>query len=1167
MSLTSKNQLLIAFKKLVGKAHTNAQFGSANESVASNVQLDNSTIFAQPIPSAPNTTLYSITNNIVERVQFSLVSISLSQYTAVGAAGGGITADGDGAPTQGTFTNGIHAYALTLPSNYTTLSSNPKKGTGVFINGQSLTGSNGVLQVVPERYGASYPAQVSSSSGILAALDEEDYLLDPYSGILFLQDINRVPTSVTAYIYIGDYLNQIVSGSTAQFTTISASIVSASQYVGLPSFSAIPGGTDQTVQFNSGSTFSGSNQLTYNYNTNILSGTIARFSVVTSSFTGSGAGLFNLTASGISNFTNDVRGQFSAGTNITIVGGVISSTGGGGGTPGGTNTTIQFNSGSTFSGSTNLVFDYTNNILSGTVARFTTVTASLIGTASFATNAGNANTVTNGVYTNTNNTFTAVNTFSNFYITGSITGSDAKFISITGSHAGSGAGLTNIPNTGLVNSSVTVGSTNIALGGTATTLQGITVLTGSTITGSIALFSQITSSFSGNGANITNITASGISNFTNDVRSQFSAGTNITIVGGVISSTSGGGGTPGGTDQTLQFNSGSTFSGSTNLIYNYTTNVLSGTTAQFTTITASNGFISGGLTVGNYIQMLPVEQAIIPTNQTASYIYTSGSTNDLYFTQYQPGTNFNNTTRLRWMESLLNTGILHGGVLSTVNGTTSFSITSGSGIIVNFNASIGTDPYPTTKYITWPAVISQSLPFTGSAQITYISIDDDGNVLQSITAPSLSQFKEQIYLGRVLHQTGSVTNGAFNTPSTAYAVASNTADFIRTIGPLKISGHVLAASGSTLSLTKTSGDSYVEGRNYTNNPNIPNIVLAADDPAVTISKIYREHISGSQPVIDTGVGGAGYTTVDPTRYQDANGNLQTVGGTNFTVQRVFWFPKAVNGALFVYYGQERYTNLDDAIAGITTENFTEGDNTKGSAILVGFLVMRGNVTDFDTPNTARIYQASTFRGGGAGGGGGIGVSGVPGDGNGAVQYNDAGVFGGDNGFTYNKITHDLFLSGSITSLTTISGTTAQFSVITSSFTGSGAGLFNITASGITNFTNDVRSQFSAGANITINAGVISATTGSVIGSVITVTGNYIVLTTDDRIFTDGTLTLTLPSAVGSSGKSYYIKNIGTGSVTLTGTLGQKIDGYDNMIITEQNSAFGLLSNNVGWYIF
>jgi hypothetical protein len=69
-----------------------------------------------------------------------------------------------------------------------------------------------------------------------------------------------------------------ITGSTAQFTVVSASVVSASSYVGLPTSSGgTPGATDTTVQFNSGSTFSGSNRLTWDYINNILtvSGTIS----------------------------------------------------------------------------------------------------------------------------------------------------------------------------------------------------------------------------------------------------------------------------------------------------------------------------------------------------------------------------------------------------------------------------------------------------------------------------------------------------------------------------------------------------------------------------------------------------------------------------------------------------------------------------------------------------------------------------------------------------------------------------------------------------------------------------------------------------------------------------------------------------------------------------
>ena len=475
-------------------------------------------------------------------------------------------------------------------------------------------------------------------------------------------------------------------------------------------------------------------------------------------------------------------------------------------------------------------------------------------------------------------------------------------------------------------------------------------------------------------------------------------------------------------------------------------------TVSASVVTASQGFVSGGLTIGDYVQLLPVGATNIPANLTASYIYTSGSTNDLYFTQYQGP--FTNTTRLRWLESLLVTGLLHGGILSTVNGSTTFSITSGSGLIVNYNASTTTDPYPTINFVSWPTYTSASLIYSGSAQISYISINGSGEIAQETTPPDYSEYKDRIFLGRVLHQSASVTNGAFNTPQVSYGFASNTADYIRAIGPLKISGHFVAPSGSTLSLTKSAGDSYVEGRNYTNNPDIPSIVTSLDDTAVTISKIYRERVSGGLPVIDTGIAGAGYTTVDPTLYQDANGNLASVG-IDFSVQRVYWFPRSVNRAFFIYYGQAKYANIDEAVAGINTENFVEGDNTRGSAILVAYLVMKGNIANFDTSTTARIYQGGIFRGGATGGGGGISATATT-----LASLSDVSIGTPVNG---EALIYD----------TGLGKWTEGYPNSSSYATNAATASYVATGSAIATFTNDVRNQFSAGNNIGISAGVIS----------------------------------------------------------------------------------------------
>jgi len=423
-----------------------------------------------------------------------------------------------------------------------------------------------------------------------------------------------------------------------------------------------------------------------------------------------------------------------------------------------------------------------------------------------------------------------------------------------------------------------------------------------------------------------------------------------------------------------------------------------------TAIFGGDTFVSGALGTDSYFQMKPVGGLRVPTNTTASYIYTSGSTNDLYFTQYQPGTGYTNTTRLRWIESVLGTGVLHGAVLSTANGSTTFSVTSGSGIIVSQNASVTTDPYPTIVDVKIASVTSQSLTYVATNQITYITVDSAGTINQSPSPPTIAQKSSNFYLGRILHQSGGVTNGALNEPGTAYAGLERVFDFTRSFGPLKVSGHTLAVSQSsglgTLGLTKTAGDSYVEGRNYSYNPDRPNLITSADDAALNDCKIFREYLDGSgDPVILTN-SNAGYAVIDPAQYNNG-GTLAAVGNSEWTNQRVFWYPRSVNRALYVYYGQKKYTTLVDAIGGIGTETFTEGANTQGAAIFVGVVTVKGNETDLSSVNT-QITPAALHRGAGFGGGGGGTTS--PGGSDTYVQFNDAGSFGGDAGFKYNKTT-------------------------------------------------------------------------------------------------------------------------------------------------------------------
>jgi hypothetical protein len=239
MAFTQLNQLAVAFKKLSGKTHTNSNFGVNNESIGSSVQLGTSTIFGETIPSSPSTTLFSTSSGIVEKIAFELSPINLSIYTArtgslAANTSSSIGYQGDGAPTLGIFSNGVHAYALKITSSYQANSNNPDKGTPPFTDGYHVSGSNGTLQLIPEQYGASYIATVKSGSENIAGGNEIDYYLDYYSGILFVQDYSAttVPTTVEAHIYIGKYADEVISSGSATPLNTGSFLITASNNSG-----------------------------------------------------------------------------------------------------------------------------------------------------------------------------------------------------------------------------------------------------------------------------------------------------------------------------------------------------------------------------------------------------------------------------------------------------------------------------------------------------------------------------------------------------------------------------------------------------------------------------------------------------------------------------------------------------------------------------------------------------------------------------------------------------------------------------------------------------------------------------------------------------------------------------------------------------------------------
>jgi hypothetical protein len=373
--------------------------------------------------------------------------------------------------------------------------------------------------------------------------------------------------------------------------------------------------------------------------------------------------------------------------------------------------------------------------------------------------------------------------------------------------------------------------------------------------------------------------------------------------------------------------------------------------------------ISGSETINGYIQFEPVTTNI-NNSISASYIYVSGSTQDLYFTQNSKG--YNNTTRLRWLEGNLYTGLLNGGLITTQSSTV-YNVSSGSGIIVNLNASLNDNPYPTIQYLNWGNLTASIAPLTASYQQAFVSIDSTGNIFQQGTPYSDGQFDTVINVGVVLFQNGSTINAVKTQPSVAYGFEQSQNIFNRAFGPLKLSGFTLAPSGSsTGSLVVGSGTAYAPGSNYTIDPNNPSYAI---DPGTQTSKIYRYYQSGSSWVYLTNAG-AGFGAIDPQNYSN-NGTLTNVGAGNWSIQRVFWFPNSVAKAIIVYYGNNIYTTEADAIANLNIESFVEAPNTAANAVYLGAIVINGTGV-FTSANDFTILPGGLFRQvGGSGGGGSV----------------------------------------------------------------------------------------------------------------------------------------------------------------------------------------------------
>jgi hypothetical protein len=324
-------------------------------------------------------------------------------------------------------------------------------------------------------------------------------------------------------------------------------------------------------------------------------------------------------------------------------------------------------------------------------------------------------------------------------------------------------------------------------------------------------------------------------------------------------------------------------------------------------------------------------------------------------------------------EKFENTGILYGGVLSATVGGTTFSVSEGIGQIVGYTGNEN-GVFPTLTEVSWGAFNGVTLNYLATADFTRLYIDSSGDLIQQTAPFDHTDPLNKIIIGTVSHIDNSTIALVTNKQHTAYDEFHKLYELFDAFGPIKKSGMVVSANGTNLSLNVSSGEALVIGLNYPNDWEEPDTHEVSASSPVNIARLYRDGSGGF--VYDTN-SFSFYVVIDPSKYDDNSGTLQTVNNNQWTIQRMYLFPNLPD-VLMAYYGRVIYNSYSDALAGIQDEVFDEADITANNAVFLGHLVVRGGAADLSDSADAKIIPSGLSRSIGAGGGAGGGADGATG---------------------------------------------------------------------------------------------------------------------------------------------------------------------------------------------
>lgn len=291
------------------------------------------------------------------------------------------------------------------------------------------------------------------------------------------------------------------------------------------------------------------------------------------------------------------------------------------------------------------------------------------------------------------------------------------------------------------------------------------------------------------------------------------------------------------------------------------------------------------------------------------------------------------------------TGIMTGGVMSVAVGGTTFSITDGTGqVINNYTSPLS----PTITSVSWSGKTNITDTLL-SDPANYITIDSTGAVGQQATAPTDDELRDKILIGVIAHSNNLIIASAALMVA-SYNNGNLAQDILSALGT--ITTGCTYSGNAALTMSRSSGSIFRRGAQYATDTKTPNAVdLSAQNP-VQFASYCR---NGSDTVFSNSAVG---TTLTANRYDDGTATAAGIPNgvllnNRWQALRLFLSP---NGFTLLQYGQTTYTSLNDAVEGVGGETFFQAPITRLTAFR-GYLFVRGGASNLSDIGDAFFQSA------------------------------------------------------------------------------------------------------------------------------------------------------------------------------------------------------------------